>query len=387
MQSTLAQTSEETMLREAVRGIVSDFGPSYFIEKWQKKELMDEVWNALGEKGFVGVNIPEEYGGGGLGMLELAAVGEEAAAAGVPLLMMVVSPAIVGNIIAKFGTKEQKARWLPGIGDGTMKIAFAITEPDAGSNSHNLATTATRTDNGWVLKGTKTYISGVEECAAILVVAKTGMNEQTGKGLLSLFVIDSEGPGIERQHIPTAIMAPENQWTLFFDDMELPEDRLIGTVNEGLKAVFQGLNPERIMSAVTCNGIGRYALDKAAAYARERKVWKTPIGAHQGISHPLAEAKIELELARLMTRHACMLYDAGSPEAPEASNMAKYAAAEAGLRCLEQAIQTHGGNGMALEYQLANYWGMVRLLRIAPVSREMVLNYVAEHTLGLPKSY
>ena len=272
------------------------------------------------------------------------------------------------------------------IGTGTSKFAFAITEPDAGSNSHKISTVARRDNGKYILSGQKYYISGVEDAEAILVVARTSRNEPSGKGLLSLFLVDVDSPGLTRDHIPTAISAPEKQWTLFFDDVEVGADRLIGAENEGLKAVFDGLNPERIMGAVMCTGIARYAMDKATKYARERAVWGVPIGAHQGLAHPLAEAKIELELARLMSQKAAGLYDLGAP-AGEPSNMAKYAAAEAGIRCLDQAIQVHGGNGVALEYGLTDYWWMVRLLRTAPVSREMVLNHIAEHSLGLPKSY
>ena len=182
-------------------------------------------------------------------------------------------------------------------------------------------------------------------------------------------------------------IGPDHQWQLFFEDVEVEEDRLIGGENGGLGAVFDGLNPERIMGATIACGAGRFALAKGADYARERNVWGAPIGTHQGISHPLAQAKIELELAKLMTQKAAALYDAGAKGAGEASNMAKYAAAEAAIKCVDQAIQTHGGNGFALEYGLSQMWWGVRLTRTAPVSREMILNYVAEHSLGLPKSY
>jgi alkylation response protein AidB-like acyl-CoA dehydrogenase len=182
-------------------------------------------------------------------------------------------------------------------------------------------------------------------------------------------------------------IGPEHQWTLFFDDVEVEEERLIGGENGGLGPIFDGLNPERVMGASIVAGAARFALAKAADYARERRVWGQPIGTHQGVAHPLAEAKIELELARLMTQKAAVLYDTGTKGAGEASNMAKFAAAEAAIHCVDQAIQTHGGNGFALEYGLSQLWWGVRLLRSAPVSREMVLNYVAEHSLGLPKSY
>jgi alkylation response protein AidB-like acyl-CoA dehydrogenase len=268
-------------------------------------------------------------------------------------------------------------------------MVFAITEPDAGSNSHNIATTATRDGDVYRLNGSKTYISGVDEAGQMVVVTRTGTEPGTGRGKLSLFIVDTDAPGLERTLIPMEIRAPEKQYTLFFDDVVVPADRLLGDEHEGLRQVFVGLNPERIMSASICTGIGRYALDRAAAYAGDREVWGTPIGRHQGIAHPLATAKIEVELARLMTAKAAWMHDHSDDRvaAGEAANMAKYAAAEAGLHALDAAIQTHGGNGLASEYGLADLWGMVRLLRIAPVSREMVLNFVAQQSLGLPKSY
>jgi alkylation response protein AidB-like acyl-CoA dehydrogenase len=382
----LVPSDEEVQMRQTVAAIAGDFGPAYMRRCTETDAPPTELWEALASRGFLGVNLPEQYGGGGLGMSALAAVAEEISAAGCSLLLIVVSPAIVGSILVRHGRPEQQEQWLPGIAAGTTRVAFAITEPDAGSNSHNIATAARRGDGDtWVLRGTKTYISGVEDAHAILVVARQRL-EDGGLGLPMLFLVDADAPGLERQHIPTALRAADKQWTLFLDDVEVPADRLVGSETAGLKAAFDGLNPERIMGASVALGAGRRALGMAAEYARERVVWKAPIGAHQGISHPLAQAKIELELAKVMTQKAAALYDAGAP-AGEPSNMAKYAAAEAAIRCVDQAIQTHGGNGFALEYGLTDmYWG-VRLTRTAPVSREMILNYVAEHSLGLPRSY
>lgn len=384
------ETSEHRMLRAAVGDIAGSFGHEYFTEKTRTGGPTTELWKALAEHGFLGVNIAEDYGGGGGGVFDLAIVCEEVATQGTPLLIMLVQ-AIVTEIIGRFGTDDQKKAWLPGLAGGTF-MAFAITEPDAGSNSHNLATTATRDGDVYRLRGSKTFISGVDESETILVVARTGTDENTGRGRLSLLIVDADAEGLQRTFIPMEISSPDKQWLLFFDDVEVPADRLIGDENEGLRQVFVGLNPERIMSAALCLGIGRYALTRAAAYARDRQVWDVPIGAHQGLAHPLAIAKIELEQARLMTARAAWMNDGEtggrrSKAAGESANMAKYAAAEAGLHCLDAAIQTHGGNGMTTEFGLADMWGLVRLLRIAPVSREMVLNFVASQSLGLPKSY
>jgi alkylation response protein AidB-like acyl-CoA dehydrogenase len=383
-----AEPPEHEMLRAAVRDVAASFGHEYYARQARADGRTDDLWRAVAEPGYLTVHLPERDGGGGGGMSELWIVCEELAAQGTPLLLILVSSAISGELIARFGTDAQRAQWLPRLHEGD-KIVFAITEPDAGSNSHNLATTATRDGDVWRLKGTKTYISGVDEAVAMVVVTRTGTDPETGRGRLSLFVVDTDAPGLERTVIPMEIRAPENQFTLFFDDVEVPADRLLGDEGEGLRQVFYGLNPERIMSAAICTGIGRYALDHAARYAAERNVWGVPIGCHQGIAHPLAQATIEVELARLMTQKAAWMHDHAEDRkaAGEAANMAKYAAAEAGLHALDAAIQTHGGNGLASEYGLADLWGMVRLLRIAPVSREMILNFVAQQTLGLPKSY
>ncbi len=373
-------------LREAVAKLAATFGHDYYAEMSRVDGRATELWQALADHGYLSVNLPETYGGGGQGIGELAVVCEEVAAQGCPLLLILVSCAISGELIARFGTEDQQRAWLPRLVAGE-KVVFAITEPDAGSNSHDISTTARRDGEDWLLNGTKHYISGVDEAAAVLVVARTGSHDVTGRAQLSLFVVDTDAAGLDKTVIPVEIRAPEKQFTLFFDDVALGPDRLVGTEGDGLRQVFRGLNPERIMGAALSNGLGRYALDKAGAYARERSVWGVPIGTHQGVAHPLAQAKVDLELARLMTTKAAWLHDAGAEGAGEAANMAKLAAADAALAALDAAIQTHGGNGMASEYGLADLWGMARMLRIAPVSREMVLNYVAQHCLGLPRSY
>jgi alkylation response protein AidB-like acyl-CoA dehydrogenase len=381
-------SAEDDLLRATVSEIAARFGHGYFVDQARTGGKTDKLWMELADHGFMGVHLPGEYGGGDAGISQLAIVCEETAAQGCPLLLIAVSAAISAELIAGFGTPEQKSTWLPDLVAG-KKMAFAITEPDAGSNSHHISTTARRDGDVYRLSGSKTFISGVDEADQILVVTRTAYDEPTDRGKLSLFIVDSNTPGLSRQLIPVEMTVPEKQFLLFFDNVEVPADRLLGAEHEGLRIVFRGLNPERITGAAIANGIGRYALTKAAAYARDRSVWGTPIATHQGIAHPLAAAKVELELARLMTLKAAWLHDnrAGEDSAGEAANMAKYAAAEAALHCLDVAIQTHGGNGMSSEYGLADLWGLARLLRIAPVSREMILNYVASHSLGLPKSY
>ncbi len=378
-------SEEHADLTDAVGKIVARFGGDYYGEHARNREPCDEVWSALGDAGFIGVNLPEEYGGGGAGLLELALVVEESAAQGVPLILLLVSSAIAGEVIATFGSDEQKARWLPPLAAGTAKMSFAITEPDAGSNTHDITTNAVSDGDDWVLNGSKYYISGIDEATAVLVVARTG-SDSDGRPLMSLFIVPTDSPGLDKTRIEMDIALPEKQYTLFFSDLRLPASALVGTEGNGFQQVFRGLNPERITGAALLVGIARYALRKAAGYAGERQVWGVPIGTHQGISHPLAKASMEVELAALMMRKAAWLHDRGLP-AGEASNTAKYAAAEAALNAIDAAIQTHGGNGLAREYGLIPYWGVARLLRIAPVSREMILNFVAQHSLGLPRSY
>ena len=386
-QIAFTEPEERAELRKQVAKLAGKFGRDYFVAQARSGGKTTDLWLEIGRAGYLGINIPEEYGGGGGGIGDVAAVSEELAAAGCPLLMMVVSPAICGTVISRYGTEEQKRRWLPGIADGTGTMAFAITEPDAGTNTHNITTTARRDGDGWVLTGRKIYISGVDEADNVLVVARTE-DAKTGKLKPCLFVVPTDADGFEAHVIPMEIVSPEKQFQVFIDDVRLPGDALVGDEDAGLVQLFAGLNPERIMAAAFATGLGRFALDKAVAYAKERVVFQAPIGAHQAIAHPLAESHIEIELARLMTQKAAALYDAGQDMAAgEAANMAKYAAAEAAVAAVDRAVQTHGGNGITQEYGMAGLLVAARAGRIAPVSREMILNFVSMHSLGLPKSY
>ena len=388
MTTMFTEPEERLALREAVRKLAASYGREYIEAKSRSGEKTTELWRDMGRNGYLGVSIPEEYGGGGGGIADLSAVLEEAAAAGAPLLLMVVSPAIVGTVIAQYGTQEQKERWLPGLADGTATYAFSITEPDAGSNSHNLVTNATKTeDGGWILKGGKTYISGVDEASHVLVVGRTA-DAKSGKLKPALFMVPTDAEGFNAQEIDMGLTSPEKQFTLFFDDIRLPADALVGSEDAGLEQLFAGLNPERIMAASMGTGTARWALNKAVAYAKERDVWGKPIGAHQAIAHPLAQLHIDIEMARLLTQKAAALYAAGDlMGAGEAANMAKVAAGDAAARAVDTAIQTHGGNGLANEYGLVQALASSRLSNIAPVSKQMALNFVAQFSLGLPKSY
>jgi alkylation response protein AidB-like acyl-CoA dehydrogenase len=378
-------TPEQRQLRDAVGALGRRYGHAYFVAKAKAGEHTTELWGEAGKLGYLGVNVPAEYGGGGGGITELTIVCEELAAAGCPLLLLVVSPAIVATIIAKHGTEEQRAGFLPGIADGTTRVAFAITEPEAGSNFHRLGTMASRDGAEWVLSGRKCFISGVDNAGHVMVVART---EVAGRLQPALFLVPTDAVGLTRSKLDMEILSPESQWLLYLDDVRLPANALVGGEESGLPALFAGLNPERITVAAMGAGTGRYALERAAAYTATRSVWGRPIGSHQAVAHPLAHAAIQVELARLMIAKAAALYDAGRDlETGVAANMAKYAASEAAALAVDAAIQAHGGNGMTTEYGVATLLGGVRAGRIAPVSREMILNFVAQHVLNQPKSY
>ncbi|MCT9082839.1 acyl-CoA dehydrogenase family protein [Streptomyces fulvoviolaceus] len=375
---TTTETEDHKALRSAVAALGKRHGRTYDRET---------LWSEAAKLGYLGVNLPEEYGGGGGGIAELSIVLEELGAAGCPLLMMVVSPAICGTVIARFGTDAQKQEWLPALADGTRTMAFGITEPDAGSNSHRITTTARRDGSDWLLTGRKVFISGVDIADATLIVGRTE-DSRTGRLKPCLFIVPRDAEGFRRHQIDMELQAVEKQFELTLDDIRLPAEALVGDEDAGLLQLFAGLNPERIMTAAFAIGMGRYALAQAITYARDRTVWNTPIGAHQAIAHPLAQAHIDLELARLMMQKAAYLYDEGDDVgAGEAANMAKYAAGEACVRAVDQAVHTLGGNGLTREFGLASLITAARVARIAPVSREMILNYVSHQTLGLPKSY
>ncbi|MFC8425868.1 acyl-CoA dehydrogenase family protein [Streptomyces sp. NPDC057236] len=379
--TTLVESEEHKALREAVAAFASKH------PRATRESDNRSFWQEAAKLGYIGVNLPEAHGGGGGGITELSLVLEEMGAAGNPLLMMIVSPAICGTVISRFGTEAQKREWLPALADGSRLMAFGITEPDAGSNSHRITTTARRDGTDWLLTGRKVFVSGVDIADATLVVGRTE-DARTGKLKPCLFIVPRDAEGFRRRPIDMELNAVEKQFELVLDDVRLPAEALVGDEDAGLLQLFAGLNPERIMTAAFAIGMGRHALARAVEYARERTVWNAPIGSHQAIAHPLAQAHIDLELARLMMQKAAHLYDAGDDMgAGEAANMAKYAAAEACVKAVDQAVHTLGGNGLTREYGLASLVTAARVSRIAPVSREMILNYVSHQTLGLPKSY
>ena len=381
------ETREQQELRRAVAELAGRYGLDYYVGKAKRGEDTVEVWQEAARAGFLGVNISREYGGSGLGIYELQIVAEEFAAAGCPLLFIPVSAAICASFIGQCGTEAQKRRWLPGFADGSMRMAFAVTDPAGGSNLHRIAAQARRCGDEWVLSGEKSLVSAIDLCDAMMVVARTE-DRATGKLHPAIFIVPPDAPGVAFERTAVTYLSATSVFSLSLNEVRLPADSLVGGDEGGMKALFAAaLNPERITFAAWSAGLGRFALDRAVKYAKERRVWNTSIGAHQGLAHPLAIAKINLELATLGIQKAAWLYDHGQDAGGHLANMAKYAAAEASIQAVDQAVQVLGGYGMTEEEGVGIVYPMIRVAHLAPVSREMLLNFVAQYTLGLEKSY
>jgi acyl-CoA dehydrogenase len=381
---------EEAMIREAVRQIARKYGRDYWLAKARAGEFAEELWQELASGGFLGMMIPEEYGGSGLGLQQMAVLIEEMAHQGIPLLLLVVGNVMDAGLIARYGSQAMKERYLPPLARGQTRFCFALTEPTAGSNSFRITTIARAEGDSYVLNGQKMFITGVDASDYILVVARTTPFDEVAdkREGLSLLVVDRRSPGITLQPLEMGVLHPETQFALYFDDVRVPRGDLVGEEGKGSRYLFDALNPERVSAAAVAVGMGRLALEKAVAYAQQRVVFDRPIGAHQGLAHPLAEAKTHLELAALMTRYAAQIFDAGDKVTAAAyANMAKFAAAEAATEACDLAIEVHGGSGFSNDVDLITMWPFIRMLRTVPVSREMILNYIGEHVLGLPRSY
>ena len=380
---------EHQTLRDQMQRFLEREVEPYGLE-WEKAgKVPREVLKKMGQAGFFGLMYSSEYGGAeadALTNLVFAEALSQSTFAGF-IVSVLVHTDMASPHLHHAGTPAQKAKYMPSIIAGDTISAVAMTEPGAGSDLSGMKSTAKRDGDGWVLNGTKYWTSGLDEADSVMVVCRSDKVDEKGRHPLSLFIVPANAPGISRTPIETALYVPETSFTVFFDNVQLGPEALVGQEGQGLKQVFAGLNPERVCAAAINNGIARYAIERGSLQAQERSVWGVPIGQHQGLAHPLAKSFIAVQQARLMAARAAQLFDAGSPDAGEAANMAKFAAADASLEALDQAIQIHGGNGMALEYGLADLWFIARLHKTAPVSREMILNFVAQHSLGLPKSY
>lgn len=377
--------SDPTMefhIRESIDSLSHSLGKGYERTLRELDQPPRELWDALSRSGYVGIGLPEIYGGGGLGLWGLSVVCEQLSRNGHLPVMLVMSPGIAGSILVGSGTDAQKEQFLPGIVTGDLIFSFAITESGSGSNTHAIETRLTPTSSeSYRLRGEKCFISGVEQSTHILVIARL-CSVESEVGDIVACIVDKDAPGIALQRIRTERFSSDSQWIVTFDDVQVAGDRVVGGEGSGVRSLFLGLNPERVLMASFCNGLGLRAIDLAVEYARKREVWGSPIATHQAISHPLAKVKINVELARLATEKAACEGSSG-----EFSNYAKYAAAEAAISAIDHAIEVHGGNGFTRDYAVSELYWPARLLRTAPVSAEMILNYVAHNVLKLPKSY
>jgi alkylation response protein AidB-like acyl-CoA dehydrogenase len=378
--TTLADAFTRRLTEEqrAIAEVAFAIGATYATRRFDDHDASAAQWDELAASGLTGLSLPEEHGGGG-GMLELCIACERLAAGGYPAAKLVISTAMAGTMIARHGTPEQRVRWLPGIAAGTNRFCFAFTEPVAGSNANNLRTTATPTSSGWAVTGEKTYISALESSETMIVVAR-----DAGSGGLSLLVLPTPCEGVTASRVNVEAPAFEHQWHVFFDAAETAD--VLGEPGKGGRVLFDGLNPERLVVASQAVGVGRWCLERASVYARERVVFDVPIGAHQAVQHPLAESLVALEGAWALTEAAARLFDEGAQAGLE-SNMAKIAACDAGLAAADRALQVFGGSGYTDETMMLQRFTYMRLLRSIPVARELALNHVATSGLDLPRSY
>ncbi|HET6970682.1 MAG TPA: acyl-CoA dehydrogenase family protein [Phenylobacterium sp.] len=383
-------SDEQQAIRDGVERVCARFDADYWRRTDETGEFPEAFVAAMAEGGWLGTAMPVELGGAGLGLTEAAimmqAVAESGAgfsgASAMHLNIFGLMP------VVKFGSDEQRRRAVPPVIAGQDKMCFAVTEPDAGLDTTSLTTRAVRTNDGYVISGRKMWTTNAQRATKILIIARTTPKDQVKRPTegLSLFYTDFDRSRIEATPIPKMGRKAVESNAVFIDDLHVPADDLVGEEGRGFYYLLEGLNPERVLIGAEAVGLGRAALKRAAAYAKERVVFGRPIGMNQGVAHPLAKAWAELEAANLMAFKAAALYDAGRECGAEA-NAAKYLGGEAGFKACEAAVLAHGGMGYAKEFHVERYFREAMIARIAPVSREMILNYIAERVLGLPKSY
>lgn len=380
----------EKLIRSSIREITNGYGDDYWREVFLEKRFPEEFWNDLAEGGWLGTMIPEEYGGQGLGLQEMVAVVEEVAmAGGWPATTFLLRDPVMGaGTIVEHGSDEQKARWLPGFVEGETNWATSITEPEAGLNTTNIDTFAEKDGEEYVIDGRKIWASGIEQADRFTLLARTKPKSEVDSPShgLTMFVIDPSAEDVEYKPIETDVFSPQETHNLYLDGVRVHESQVIGEPHEGLRHIFDTLNSERVILAIDTVATGAYALEKASEYAREREVFDSPIGSHQAIQHPLADAHADLECAKLVIRKAAWLYDNNRP-AGTASNIANLKGGEAAWNACEAAMTTYGGMSASAELGISKIWGYVRHMRIAPVSEQMIRNYLAERALDLPRSY
>jgi acyl-CoA dehydrogenase len=385
-------TEEQIMMIDLAKKVGERFGLDYWLDHDRRKAFPEEEWRAICSAGLGGATLDEEYGGGGQGMVELALIIEELAASGAGATvgqLFMLNPIFGGVAVSKFGSEAMKAEVLPPLARGELLCCMALTEQDAGTNTLEMRTTAKRVNGGWQISGTKTWITAVPNANKMLVVARTlPLNEVNRRSDgISMFFIDRDRSGVEYKDIEKVGTNTLSASTVFFEDVVANEDELIGTLHGGWSELLEVLNAERIVTTAALVGAGRLAIRLAVAYANERTVFGTkPIGSYQGIQFPLAQAFAELQCARIMNLSAAALCDAGKSYGGEA-NMAKLIAAQACESANNRAMQTLGGMGFAREYHVERLWRDAKLFKFAPVSEEMILNFIAMHNLGMARSY
>lgn len=374
-------------IRDTVQGLTKKYDRAYWLDCAKQSRFTDEAWQAMCDAGLLGLSIPEKYGGMGESLTGMILVQDLLSQAGTPNLMMVVT-GLTRVPLVKHGTPEQIERYVVPTLSGEKRICFAITEPDAGTNTFKIKTHAEETADGWVLNGQKVFISCAEDADLMMVVARTraAKEGEARKDGLSIFMVDSNAPGIEKQLLNISVAGPDRQYMIFFDDVKVDRDALIGPEGEGIDCLFDALNPERLLVAAMSVGLGDFALNKTADYVRTRAPFGKPIGSYQGVQHPMARAKARIDGSRITMYEACRIFDAGG-DAGRAANTAKLLASEAAVDACDAAIQFHGGYGFDADYDVITLWPFARLLKVAPVNNEMLLNYIGQHVLGLPKSY
>jgi acyl-CoA dehydrogenase len=378
------------LIRDGVRAVCSRFGDEYWSECDETHRFPFEFYQKMAEGGWIGIAIPTEYGGGGRGVTEAATVVQEVASGGGAMnAVSCLHMSIFGmSPVVRFGSEDLKRRYLPQVASGELHVAFGVTEPDAGSDTTAITTRAVLDGDHYVVHGQKVWTSKALESAKVLLLVRTtprlaGARRSDG---MTLLLADLRDPAVDIRPIPKAGRNAVASCEVRYDGLRVPVEDRVGEEGKGFSYLLTGLNAERILIAAEAVGVGRRALQRGGDYARQRVVFGRPIGQNQGVAFPLAEAHIRLEAADLMVWEAARKYDAGEP-CGDVANMAKWLAADACFAAADQAMQTHGGFGYATEYHVERYWREARVFRLAPVSQEMVLNYVAEHVMGLPKSY
>ncbi|MDZ7730831.1 MAG: acyl-CoA dehydrogenase family protein [Natrialbaceae archaeon] len=385
-----AETPEQELIRDSVTALADDFDREYWDSHVRNKEFPEEYWQALADDGWLGVTIPEEYGGSGLGMLEMTIVIEELTrAGGQGGIIFVLTPVFGGISIARHGTEAQKEEYLTAIANGEMRFCMGLTEAGAGTNTLNIDTTAERDGDEFVISGQKMWISGVENADAMLLISRTSeFDPDNPTHGVSLFVVPepADQDGISLTTLDVQLPWFEKQYQVDIDGLRVHEDQILGAEDGGLYLLWDTLNTERIAGAASALGGGYRAIDLAIEYANERSVFGQPIGGHQAIQHPIADAFAKLECAREITYKAAWKWD-NDEDASKEANIAKLRASEVATEAADHAIQVHGGNGFTSEYEVYDLWQNSRLTQTAPVTNQMVRNFLAEHTLGLPRSY